>query len=222
MKSNKKYSHSFFLIVKDWVEIPVVSTMFSWTKELKTCSIFLESFTLYRFLHWCLVSRANLTYLTQRRRPREELNYVFIETFQEVSNFRISVRLSSLEVCDKVMHHFLESSCHSWIGFSRDNFLPPSSVNQGFFEELMYCTRAWSEALSLGTVSEKVSHGFVWVSTSSTSGRYLAFLRVRLQRLVGLAPPDHRLDWFCSCPECRDLKLPFRISTWRVLPASSA
>jgi hypothetical protein len=29
MKSNKKYSHSYFLIITGWVEISVVSAMFS-------------------------------------------------------------------------------------------------------------------------------------------------------------------------------------------------
>ena len=96
----------------------------------------------------------------------------------------------------KVMDHFLESSCHSWIGFSPNDFLLRSSVNLGFFKELLHCRRACSEALRLEQVFEEVSHGFVWLSTSSTTGRYLAFLRVLLKRLLVLASPDYRLDWF--------------------------
>jgi hypothetical protein len=40
--------------------------------------------------------------------------------------------------------------------------------------------------------------------------------------LVVLAPPDHHLDWFCSCRECRDLKQHFRISAWRVFQTCCA
>ena len=97
------------------------------------------------------------------------------------------------------MNRFLQRSCHSWIGFSRDDVLPSSSMNLVYVKELLHCMRAWFEALRATIVFEEVSHGFVWLSTSSSSGGDLAFFSIPLQRLVVLAPPDACLDWFYSC-----------------------
>jgi len=52
-------------------------------------------------VHWSLVCRASSTYSTQKRRARNELIKVFIETWQWVSNSWISVFLSRFEACVK-------------------------------------------------------------------------------------------------------------------------
>jgi len=58
---------------------------------------------------------------------------------------------------------------------------------------------------------------FLSLSTSSKSGRYLGFLKIRLHPWLVLAPPDHWSDWFCPGLEWIYFNQPLRIYAGWVL-----
>ena len=164
------------------------------------------------------MSRADLTDLTLRRRASEEL---VLLSWKSWNKWAISaLRHGSLS-------RKMQSQLHQLLSWQ---YPPGSSVNPRFLKELLHCTRACSEALRMRAVFEKVSNAFVWLYTSSTSGRCLASWQFGFKNGVVLAPVDHCLDWLCSGPEYRDLKacLPERICCAFkeldsvVLPESSA